>query len=72
MKTSALLVNTSRAALIASGAMVAALRRRRPGVAALDVFEHQPLRGPAHPLPQMDNVVCTPHIGFITRGEFDL
>jgi hypothetical protein len=49
-----------------------ALRRRRPGVAAIGVFEHEPLRGHAHPLLQIDNVVCTPHIGFVTRGGFDL
>jgi D-3-phosphoglycerate dehydrogenase len=72
MKPSALLVNTSRAPLIAPGALVGALRAGRPGMAAVDVFEEEPLRDPSHPLLQMDNVVCTPHIGYVTREEYDL
>jgi D-3-phosphoglycerate dehydrogenase len=70
MKPSALLVNTSRAGLIEPGALVAALRSGRPGMAAVDVYEDEPLRDPAHPLLQMDNVVCTPHIGYVTREEY--
>jgi D-3-phosphoglycerate dehydrogenase / 2-oxoglutarate reductase len=72
MKPDALLVNTSRAGLIAPGALVAALRAGRPGLAAVDVYETEPLRDPGHPLLRMDNVVCTPHIGYVTREEWDL
>jgi D-3-phosphoglycerate dehydrogenase len=72
MSPSALLVNTSRAQLIESGALVHALRAGRPGMAAVDVFEQEPLRDPNHPLLTMDNVVCTPHIGYVTRDEFEI
>jgi D-3-phosphoglycerate dehydrogenase len=72
MKPSALLVNTSRAPLIEPGALVAALRAGRPGLAAVDVYEQEPLRDPSYPLLTMDNVVCTPHIGYVTREEYDL
>ncbi len=72
MKPSALLVNTSRAGLIAPGALVEALRKGRPRMAAVDVFEQEPLRDPDHPLLKMENVVCTPHIGYVTREEYDL
>ena len=72
MKPTALLVNTSRAQLIAAGALVAALRNGRPGMAAVDVYEEEPLRDPAHPLLRMENVVCTPHIGYVTREEYEI
>ena len=72
MKPSALLVNTSRAPLIEPGALVDALRAGRPGMAAVDVYEDEPLRDPAHPLLKMDNVVCTPHIGYVTRDEYEI
>ena len=72
MSPSALLVNTSRAQLIESGALVHALRAGRPGMAAVDVFEQEPLRDPTHSLLTMDNVVCTPHIGYVTRDEFEI
>jgi D-3-phosphoglycerate dehydrogenase len=72
MKPSALLVNTSRAGLIEPGALVAALQSGRPGLAALDVFEEEPLRDRSHPLLNMDNVLCTPHIGYVTHEEWDL
>ena len=72
MKPTALLVNTSRAALIAPGALLAALHAGRPGLAAVDVYEHEPLRDPGHPLFALDNVVCTPHIGYVTRDEYEL
>ena len=72
MKPGALLVNTSRAPLIEPGALVAALRRGRPGMAAVDVYEHEPLRDPDHPLLRMENVVCTPHIGYVTRDEYEI
>jgi len=72
MSPAALLVNTSRAQLIEPGALVGALRAGRPGMAAIDVFEQEPLRDPNHPLLTMDNVVCTPHIGYVTRDEFEI
>jgi D-3-phosphoglycerate dehydrogenase len=72
MKPTALLVNTSRAPLIEPNALVNALRAGRPGMAALDVYENEPLRDTADPLLTMDNVVCTPHIGYVTRDEYEL
>jgi D-3-phosphoglycerate dehydrogenase / 2-oxoglutarate reductase len=72
MKPTALLVNTSRAPLIEPGALVAALRAGRPGYAAVDVYEEEPLRDTAHPLLNMDNVVCTPHIGYVSREEYEV
>ncbi|TIX90162.1 D-2-hydroxyacid dehydrogenase family protein [Rhizobium sp. P44RR-XXIV] len=72
MKPSAILVNTSRAPLIEPGALVAALKAGRPGMAALDVFETEPLRDIADPLINLPNVVATPHIGYVTQEEFDL
>jgi D-3-phosphoglycerate dehydrogenase len=71
MKPTALLVNTSRAPLIAPGALVEALRKGRPGMAAVDVYEDEPLRDPHHPLLNMPNVVCTPHLGYVTRDEYE-
>lgn len=72
MKPDALIVNTSRAGLVAPGALVSALRSGRPGMAAVDVFDEEPLRDPSHPLLTMDNVVCTPHIGYVTRDEYEI
>jgi D-3-phosphoglycerate dehydrogenase len=72
MKPDSLLVNTSRAGLIEPGALVSALRAGRPGMAAVDVYEHEPLRDPGDPLLAMDNVICTPHIGYVTREEWEL
>jgi D-3-phosphoglycerate dehydrogenase len=72
MKPTALLVNTSRAPLIAPGALIEALRKRRPGMAAVDVFENEPLRDGSDPLLTMPNVICTPHIGYVTRDEYEL
>ena len=71
MKPTALLVNTARAPLIEPGALVAALKSGRPGKAAVDVFEEEPVRDPAHPLLQMSNVVATPHIGYVSREAYD-
>jgi len=51
---------------------VNALRHGRPGMAAVDVYEDEPLRDPGHPLLAMDNVVCTPHIGYVTRDEYEI
>ena len=72
MKPTALLVNTSRAPLIEPGALVEALRRGRPGMAAIDVYEQEPVRDTAHPLLNMPNVVCTPHLGYVTRDEYEV
>jgi len=72
MKPTGLLVNTSRAGLIEPGALVAALRSGRPGMAAVDVYEDEPIVDTAHPLLGMDNVVCTPHIGYVTRDEWEV
>ena len=72
MKKNSLIVNTSRAGLIAPGALVAALKAGRPGRAAVDVFETEPLRDTADPLLALDNVVATPHIGYVTREEYEL
>lgn len=71
MKPTALLVNTSRAQLIETGALVDALRAGRPGMAAVDVFEDEPVREAGDPLLEMDNVVCTPHIGYVTSEEYE-
>jgi D-3-phosphoglycerate dehydrogenase len=70
MKPSALLVNTSRAGLIAKDALVESLRAGRPGMAAVDVFEKEPVAD--HPLLHLPNVVATPHIGYVTRDEYEL
>jgi D-3-phosphoglycerate dehydrogenase / 2-oxoglutarate reductase len=71
MKPSALLVNTSRAGLIERGALENALRAGRPGMAALDVFDEEPLTDPNHPMLKMDNVVVTPHLGYVERDSFE-
>ena len=72
MKPTSLLVNTSRAPLIAPGALVDALRSGRPGMAAVDVYEKEPVRDTSDPLLTMDNVVCTPHIGYVSRDEYEI
>jgi D-3-phosphoglycerate dehydrogenase / 2-oxoglutarate reductase len=72
MKPTALLVNTSRAPLIAPGALIAALKTGRPGMAAVDVYEDEPVLDTRDPLFAMDNVVCTPHIGYVTRDEYEV
>jgi D-3-phosphoglycerate dehydrogenase len=72
MKPGALIVNTSRAGLIEPGALVAALKGGRPGMAAVDVHEEEPVRDRQHPLLQMTNVICTPHIGYVTHEEWEL
>jgi D-3-phosphoglycerate dehydrogenase / 2-oxoglutarate reductase len=71
MKPTALLVNTSRAPLIEPGALAAAVKRGRPGMAAVDVYEEEPMLDARHPLLALANVVCTPHIGYVTREEYE-
>lgn len=72
MKPTAILVNTSRAPLIEPGALVAALQAGRPGMAAVDVFEKEPLLDTDHPLLNMPNVIATPHIGYVSRDEYEV
>jgi D-3-phosphoglycerate dehydrogenase / 2-oxoglutarate reductase len=71
MKPTALIVNASRAGLIASGALVDALKAGRPGMAAVDVYEQEPVIDADHPLLKMDNVTCTPHLGYVTRETYE-
>jgi D-3-phosphoglycerate dehydrogenase len=72
MKPTSIFVNTSRASLVARGVLEAALREGRPAMAAVDVYEEEPVRGGQHPLLAMENVVCTPHIGYVTADEYEL
>ena len=72
MKPTALLVNTSRALLIEPGALLAALKLGRPGMAAVDVYEEEPILDADHPIFAMENVLCTPHIGYVTRDEYEI
>src|SRR5436309_11253996 len=72
MQPTALAVNTSPAPLMQPGALVTALKSGRPGMAAVDVFEEEPVPDARHPLLAMENVVCTPHIGYVTRDEYEL
>jgi len=72
MKPTALLVNTSRAPLIEPGALVAALQAGRPGFAAVDVYEEEPVTDPGHPLLAINEVVATPHIGYVSREEYEI
>jgi len=71
MKPTALIVNTSRAPLIEPGALVNALRAGRPGMAAVDVYEEEPVVDTRHPLLTLGNVVCTPHIGYVERDGYE-
>ena len=71
MKPTALMVNTSRAPLIETGTLEAALQLGRPGMAAVDVFENEPVLGAAHPLIAMENAICTPHIGYVEHGGYE-
>jgi len=71
MKPTALLVNTSRAPIIADGALVAALQKGRPGFAAVDVYEEEPVVGAKHPLLKMRNALCTPHLGYSEKASYE-
>jgi D-3-phosphoglycerate dehydrogenase len=71
MKTTSLLVNTSRAELIENDALIGALNRGRPGMAAIDVFEAEPiLQG--HALLRLENCICTPHIGYVEQDSYEM
>jgi D-3-phosphoglycerate dehydrogenase len=72
MKPTALIVNTSRAELFQPGALLAALRAGRPGYAAVDVYEQEPVTGGDHPFLSMPNVLCTPHLGWAEWDNFEL
>lgn len=71
MKPAALIVNTSRAPIIESGALVEALKKGRPGFAAVDVYEDEPVLGARHPLLEMDNAICTPHLGYVEKATYE-
>ena len=71
MKPAAMIVNTSRAGLIEPGALAAALAAGRPGFAAVDVYEEEPLLDPDYPLLKMDNAVCTPHLGYVALDGYE-
>ena len=71
MKPTAMIVNTSRAGLIEPGALAAALKAGRPGFAAVDVYEEEPLLNPDYPLLKMPNVVCTPHLGYVALDGYE-
>jgi D-3-phosphoglycerate dehydrogenase len=72
MKGDALIVNTSRAELVEAGALVTALKAGRPGFAAVDVYESEPVLGAADPLLALPNAVCTPHLGYVELGNYEL
>jgi D-3-phosphoglycerate dehydrogenase len=72
MKPTALFVNVARAELVAPGALLEALKKRRPGYAAMDVYEQEPVTGGNHPYLKMDNVLCTPHLGWAEWDNFEL
>ena len=72
MAPDALFVNTSRAGLVEPGALVGALRAGRPGMAAVDVYESEPLVDADDPLLQLDNAICTPHIGYVSTDEWEI
>ncbi len=71
MKSTAVLVNTSRARLIAPGALVEALKNGHPGYAAVDVYEQEPVTDKDNPLLHMDNVICTPHLGYVEKDTYE-
>ncbi len=72
MKPDAVFVNTSRAELVAPDALAAALVAGRPGFAAVDVYEEEPVRGAAHPLLALGNAICTPHLGYVEKDGYEL
>ncbi|MBT4095507.1 MAG: D-2-hydroxyacid dehydrogenase family protein, partial [Nitrospinaceae bacterium] len=71
MKPSALFVNTSRAGLVEEGALEAALKAGRPGSAAVDVYEDEPVLNGNHPLLKLDNCLCSPHLGYVSNESME-
>ena len=71
MKPSAMIVNTSRGPIIAEGALEQALKQGRPGMAAIDVYEAEPVNDANHPLLKMRNVICTPHLGYVEERIYE-
>jgi D-3-phosphoglycerate dehydrogenase len=71
MKSTSLLVNASRAELIEPGALVAGLKQGHPAYAAIDTYESEPILGADHPLLHLPNCLCTPHIGFVERENYE-
>lgn len=71
MKPTAILVNTSRAGIIDAGALAAAVKAGRPGRAAVDVYETEPVLNGDHPLLKLENVICTPHLGYVEKGTYE-
>ena len=71
MSPDAILVNTSRAGIIEAGALVSALKNGRPGRAAVDVYETEPVLRADHPLLKLSNVVCTPHLGYVEKDTYE-
>ena len=71
MKPTSIIVNASRAELIAPGALEQALKQGRPAYAAVDAYESEPILGANHPLLQLPNCLCTPHIGFVERDNYE-
>jgi len=72
MKPTALIINTSRAGLIEPKSLINALRTGRPGMAAIDVYENEPMLDTNNPLLTMNNVICTPHIGYVSIDEYEI
>jgi D-3-phosphoglycerate dehydrogenase len=72
MKPSALLVNTSRSKLIEDGALVEALKAGRPAMAAVDVYDDEPVLDANHPLVKLPNALCVPHLGFVTAETYEI
>ena len=71
MKLDAILINTARAEVIETGALYSALKRGRPGFAAVDVYEHEPVLSQRHPLQELKNCLCTPHLGFVEKDNYE-
>ena len=72
MKKDAIIINTIRADLIATGALASALKKGHPGFAAVDVYEQEPVYDPDYELLQMPNVICTPHLGYVEQNSYEL
>lgn len=72
MKPTAAIINTARAELIEPGALIESLAAGRPGFAGLDVYESEPVYDKEHPLLNMPNVVCTPHLGYVEKAGYEL